>query len=103
MQEAYTMAFTRYTERDRSPIVRHRQQLTYEGLRDEAAAAVEKSGESQAAVARALDVTRGAVSRAVKEAGPGWQVDLQIQIIEHLTPYRIKQEPVVFRALKKEI
>ena len=86
---------------DRAPIMRHRQVLTFEELRDEAAAAVEQKAKSQAAVARQLGVTRGAVNRAVKEVGSGL-ADLQMRIIEHLTDYRIEPEPAMFRVLRKE-
>jgi predicted transcriptional regulator len=65
-------------------------ELTPEMLRDEAAAAVERSGQSQAAVARELGVHRSAVSRAVKEVSPNFY-KLQRRIIEHLTPYRLEK------------
>lgn len=76
--------------------VRNNQRLTYEQLRDEVASAVADYAESQAALARELDVTRGAVNRAVKEAGP-MLVRLQKRIIEHLTEYHIEDTFTVRR------
>ena len=82
--------------------MRHNQRLTFEELRDETQAAVEQFAESQSALARELGVTRGAVSRAVKEAGSALS-SLQCRIIEHLTGYRVEEEvEVSFRALRKE-
>jgi len=73
-------------------------ELDFEGLRKEAAAAVEDAGRSQSEVARELDVHRSAVSRAVKESGPRLS-ELQRRIIRHLTPYRIERR-VTFKAHK---
>ena len=82
--------------------MRHNQRLTFEDLRDETKTAVEGFATSQAALARELGVTRGAVNRAMKEAGPAL-ASLQGRIIEHLTGYRIEEEvEVTFRALRKE-
>lgn len=67
------------------------QELDHEALRRETEAAVERSGKSQSQVGRELGVSRGAVSRAVKEAG-GKLSNLQCRIIEHLTPYRLDEE-----------
>ncbi len=67
------------------------QELDYESLRRETEAAVERSGKSQSQVGRELGVSRGAVSRAVKEAGSKLS-SLQCRIIEHLTPYRLDEE-----------
>lgn len=85
---------------ERPALVRHRQILDFEGLRQEASTAIKEAGLSQAEVARALNVSKGAVSRALKEDGPGWQADLQIRIIEHLTDYQITPE---FRVLRKDL
>ena len=81
--------------------MRHNQKFDYEGLCAEAANAVAQYAKSQAAVARELGVTRGAVSRALKEAGPTFS-DLQRRIIDHLTAYRIEPEPVMFRVVRKD-
>ncbi len=82
--------------------MRHNQRLTFEDLRDETRAAVEQFAASQAALARELGVTRGAVSRAMKEAGPAL-ASLQRRIVEHLTGYRIEEKvEVTFRALRSE-
>lgn len=67
------------------------QVLDYEALCRETEAAVERSGKSQSQVGRELGVSRGAVSRAVKEAGSKL-ASLQCRIIEHLTPYRLDEE-----------
>ena len=71
--------------------MRKGQKLDYEALRREAKAAIEGSGKSQAQVGRELGVSRGAVSRAVKETGSKL-ASLQRRIIEHLTDYRLEEE-----------
>lgn len=71
--------------------MRKGQKLDFEALRREALAAIEQSGKSQSQVGRELDVSRGAVSRAVKEAGSKL-ASLQRRIIEHLTAYRLEEE-----------
>lgn len=65
--------------------------LTFEELRDAAAAAVERSGRSQAEVARDLGVHRSAICRALKESGPRLS-KLQRRILRALTPYRIERQ-----------
>ena len=67
------------------------QTISYEELRQAAAQAIDEAGISQAQVARDLDVTRGAVSRAIKEPGATFY-DLQRRIIEHLTDFRVEKE-----------
>ena len=88
---------------DRAPLMRHNQELSHEQLRQEAEDAVEKSGKSQAQIARELEVSRAAVSRAVKETNTAL-LALQKRIVEHLTSYEIEEvpEPKLFRAVRKE-
>ena len=78
--------------------MRHNQKMNYEQLRDEVRTAVD-AAPSQAEVARSMDISRGAVNRAMKETGPTL-AGLQIRILEHLTPYRIEQD-AVFTAKKR--
>ena len=87
------------TERDANRAMRHNQRLTVEELREEAFTAISNSGKRQADVARDLDVTEGAVSRALKETGTHL-AGLQQRIIEHLTPYQLEREPAAWRARK---
>lgn len=75
-------------------------ELSFEELRQETASVVEKSGKSQAAVARELDLHRSAVSRAVKETGPRVQ-KIQRRVLRHLTPYRIERR-VYFKAHRED-
>jgi len=67
------------------------QTMNYDELQQAAAQAIDDAGTSQAQVARELDVTRGAVSRAVKEPGSAL-FNLQSRIIAHLTDYRVERE-----------
>jgi len=70
--------------------------MNYDELRERAARAVSESGRTQVRLADELDVSPGAMSRALSESGPKFS-NLQRRIIEHLTPYRIEQR-VVFEA-----
>jgi len=75
-------------------------EMSFDELRDETAAAVDKSGKSQAEVARELDLHRSAVSRAVKESGPRVQ-KIQRRVLRHLTSYRIERR-VRFKAHRED-
>ena len=81
-------------------LMRHNQLLDFVALRDEAADAVEQSPKTQVQVAEDLDVTKGAISRAIKEAGPNF-ANLQRRIVDLLTPYRVERD-VIFRAVRKD-
>lgn len=70
-------------------------EMDYEALCEEAARVVAESGYSQTQLADELEVSTGAMSRALSESGPKFS-RLQRRILERLTPYRIK-EHVVFR------
>ena len=92
------------TRADRLPVMRHGQRLTYEGLRQEAADAVAAYIGSQSDLARALDVHRSSISRAIHEAGSQF-ANLQITIIQHVYPdYDVeKEEPVVmYRVIRRQ-
>ena len=65
--------------------------MSYEELQQATAQAIEDAGTSQAQVARDLDVTRGAVSRAVKEPGAKFW-GLQKRILAHLTDFTVERE-----------
>lgn len=67
------------------------QTMTYDELQQAAAQTIDDAGTSQAQVARELGVTRGAVSRAVKEPGSSL-FELQRRIVEHLTGFRVERE-----------
>lgn len=71
-------------------------EMDYEALCEEAARVVAESNYSQTKLADELEVSTGAMSRALSESGPKFS-RLQRRILERLTPYRIK-EHVVFRA-----
>jgi predicted transcriptional regulator len=83
--------------------MRHNQKLSYDELRDEAAAAVDNYDGTQTEIAEQLDVTRGAVSRALKEEGSSL-AGLQMRILELLRPeYALeKEEQVWFRVRRKD-
>jgi predicted transcriptional regulator len=83
--------------------MRHNQKLSYDELRDEAAAAVDAYDGTQTEIAEQLGVTRGAVSRALKEEGSSL-AGLQIRILELLRPgYTLeKEEQVWFRVQRKD-
>lgn len=79
------------------PPVQHNQTLDHESLRKEAEAAANTAkadtGLTRTALAEALGVSSGAISRALSEGeDPGRYASLQIRIIEHLTPYTIRDE-----------
>ena len=84
----------------RAPIMRHNQRLDFEALRQEAAAAIEHSGQTRAEIARQLDKDRSSITRATKEAGPKF-AQLQRDIIGLLTEYRVVEE-TQFRAVRKK-
>ena len=79
--------------------MRQNQKLDYEQLREEAEKAVKSSAMSQTEIARSLGKSDGAISRALKEAGPTL-AGLQRTIIEHLTTFKIVEE-TTFRAVRK--
>lgn len=81
--------------------MRHNQTFAgYEELHRLTVEALEESGKSQADVAREMDKTRGAISRALK--GPDSSLSgLQRDIIEHLTPYQVDEE-VQFTLKRKD-
>lgn len=66
-----------------------------EALCEEAARVVSESSYSQTQLADELEVSTGAMSRALSESGPKFS-RLQRRILERLTPYQI-EEHVVFR------
>lgn len=84
--------------------VRHRQTLDTEGLRQQAADALMASRRTHADVAEELEVSRGAVTRAVNpnELEPWKFSDLQRRIIALLTDYHVEPEPVTYRVLRKD-
>lgn len=73
--------------------------MDYEALRREATQTVEQSGSTQTEIANELEVTAGALSRALSESGPKFS-RLQRRILQHLTPYRIERH-VVFTAERR--
>jgi hypothetical protein len=79
------------------------QKLTYDELRDEVAAAIEDYDGTQTDLADQFDVSKVAVSRAAREAGPSL-AKLQTRILEHLRPeYRLeREEQVWYRVHRKE-
>ena len=84
--------------------VRHNQALTTTQLWEQTANAVEESGRSQSAIARELGVSPGAVNHALIEPESDSQryVELQMRILDLLTPYRIEREvDVRFRVHRK--
>jgi len=84
--------------------VRHNQALTTTQLWEQTTKAVEESGRSQASIARDLGVSPGAVNHALitPEDESQRYVELQMRILELLTPYRIEREvDVRFRILRK--
>lgn len=84
--------------------VRHNQALTTTQLWEQTAKAVEESGKSQSAIARELGVSPGAVNHALIKPEDESQryVELQMRILDLLTPYRVEREVAVrFRILRK--
>jgi hypothetical protein len=79
------------------------QKLSYDELRDEVAAAIEEYDGTQTDLADHFDVSKVAVSRATREAGPSL-AKLQTRILEHLRPqYRLeREERVWYRVRKRE-
>jgi DNA transposition AAA+ family ATPase len=73
--------------------------MNHDELCREAARAVDEASVTQTQLARDLDVSPGAVSRALSESGPKF-ASLQRRILEHLTPYRIR-ERVVFEVQRR--
>ena len=72
------------------------QKLTHEELRDEVAAAIEEFDGTQTDLADELDVSKVAISRAAREAGPTL-AKLQTRILEHLRPqYQLQREERVW-------
>ena len=82
----------------------HNQRLSYEKLRTETEGTIERGDLSKAEIARRLDKTRGAITRATSEAG-GNVARLQRSIIELLTGYEVVEEPagevIRFRLVRK--
>ena len=70
-------------------------EMNYEELRAEAARLVAESDKSQIKIGEELDVSSGAISRAISETGSKF-ANLQRRIIRLLTPYRVEEE-VTFR------
>lgn len=73
--------------------------MDHDELRRQAARAAEDADLTQTQLARALGVSPGAVSRALSESGPKF-ARLQRRILEHLTPYHIR-ERVVFEVQRR--
>ena len=86
-----------------SAVMRHGQVMNYESLCAEAREAVKTSGRPQREIAAELDVTPGAISRAISEPGLKF-LTLQKQLIHRLTDYQVIDLPVEpeFRILRKE-
>ena len=81
--------------------MRHNQKLNYEGLREEAARAVNESGQTQTTIASEMGVSQGLISRALRETGPGL-AKAQRDMIAHLTEYVAEEEvEVCFRIKRK--
>lgn len=74
--------------------------MDYEELRKQAARTVEKSDCTQLEIGEKLDVSSGAMSRALSESGQKF-ASLQRRIIECLTPYRVSKK-TLFIASKIE-
>lgn len=70
------------------------QRLTGEELRAAVAEAIKTSGKTQEELARELEVTQGAISRASNEAATKLG-GLQRRIIAHLTPFTLREERTV--------
>ena len=90
------------TRKDRQPNqaeMRNNQRLTIEQLREEARLAVEASGKRQSEIARALEVSEGALSRALREEGTHF-AELLGRVVESLLGYRVEREPPTWRARK---
>ncbi|MCS4198178.1 hypothetical protein [Salinibacter ruber] len=84
------------------PTVRHGEKLSYEEMQERAQNVLNGSDWTQREIASELDVTRGAVAKAVTTPGPRYQ-RLQMQIIETLTDYRMEREETVrFRSVRKD-
>ena len=81
--------------------MRHKQVLDYDGLRKEAADAVERSGLKRREVAEALGVQKGSISRALNYSGPRY-TKLQVSILEHLNPDYVIEESTVFQVFRKD-
>jgi predicted DNA-binding protein (UPF0251 family) len=82
--------------------VQHNQTFTYDELCAEAKRALDASDYTQQDMADRLDVNRVSVAKAVTQPGPKFQ-NLQMQIIEALTDYRMQREETVrFRAHRKD-
>lgn len=79
------------------------QKLSYEELRDEVAEAVEEYDGTQSDIARRLDVSRAAVSRATREDG-ATLASLQRRILKLLRPnYKLEEEVTVrFRVIRED-
>lgn len=75
-------------------------EMDYEALCKEASRAVTESDYSQTQLADELEVSTGAMSRALSESGPKFS-RLQRKILERLTSFRI-EEQVVFRAKSRD-
>lgn len=82
-----------------APPVRQGQTYTFDGLRDEARLAFERSGKKQGELAEELGKTPPAISLALNKSGAAY-VKLQARIIAHLTPFEIEDAPI-YRAVRK--
>jgi gentisate 1,2-dioxygenase len=80
--------------------MRHGTTLTFEDLRRETAEALESADETQSAVAEALGVAPPQITKAKTTTGATYAA-LQRRILEHLTPYRVEEQPVTFKARRK--
>jgi transcriptional regulator with XRE-family HTH domain len=83
--------------------MRSGQTLTYEDLRRAVADALDNAGVTQRAVAEALGVSPSAVGHAKNRTGAK-VARMQRRILEHLTGYRIEEEPrfLVHRSTREE-
>lgn len=79
--------------------MQNKMKLDYEELREQAVRAVDESDFTQSRLAMELNVSTGAISRALSESGSKFS-SLQQRIIEYLTPYRVEQH-VVFEVQRK--
>ncbi len=75
-------------------------EMGYEDLRKEAARVVSESDRSQVRIGEELEVSSGAVSRAISETGSKF-ANLQCRIIRLLTSYRVVEE-VTFKVKKAQ-
>jgi len=77
------------------------QSVGLKDLRDFARQAVRSSGKTQNRVATELEVTDSAISQAVNEPARNL-VGLQRRIIDHLTPYTVREEHAVTYTIERK-